>query len=68
MFSNKATKIDENFTVNLTLCNKCQIDGEDFGNICCLLRKHELCQKIKSEYLGCITLTEPQNYNQDLII
>ena len=27
MFS-KATKIDEIFTVNLTLCSKCQIDGE----------------------------------------
>ena len=27
MFSKKTTKIDEIFTVNLTLC---QIDGEDF--------------------------------------
>ena len=30
MFSKKATKIDEIFTVDLTLCSKCQIDGEDF--------------------------------------
>ena len=30
MFSKKATKIDEIFTVNLTLCGKCQIDSEDF--------------------------------------
>ena len=41
MFS-KATKIDEIFTVDLTLCNKCQIDSEDFVNFCCLLRKHKI--------------------------
>ena len=42
MFSKKATKIDEIFTVDLTLCSKCQIDSEDFDNFCGLLRKHEL--------------------------
>ena len=42
VFSKKATKIDEIFTVDLTLCSKCQIDGEDFVNFCGLLRKHEL--------------------------
>ena len=42
MFSKKATKIDEIFSVALTLCSKCQIDGEDFVNFCGLLRKHEL--------------------------
>ena len=42
MFSKKATKIDEIFIVDLTLCNKCQIDDEDFVNFCGLLRKHEL--------------------------
>ena len=42
MFSKKATKIDEIFTANLTLCSKCQRDGEDFFNFYCLLRKHEL--------------------------
>ena len=42
MFYKKATKIDEIFTVDLTLCSKCQIDGEDFVNFCDLLRKHEL--------------------------
>ena len=41
MFSKKATKIDENFTVDLTLCSKCQIVGEDFVKFCGLLRKHE---------------------------
>ena len=44
VFSKKATKIDEIFTVDLTLCSKCQIDGEDFINLCGLLRKHELYQ------------------------
>ena len=33
-----ATKNDE----ILTLCSKCQIDGEDFINFSGLLRKHEL--------------------------
>ena len=42
MFSKKATKIDEIFTVDLTLCSKCQIDGGEFVNFCGLLRKHEL--------------------------
>ena len=41
-FSEKATKIDKIFTVDLTLCIKCQIDGEDLVNFCGLLRKHEL--------------------------
>ena len=42
MFSKKATKIVKNFTVDLTLGSKCQIDAADFGNFCGLLRKHEL--------------------------
>ena len=42
MFSKKTTKIDKIFTVDLTLCSKCQIDGEDFVNFCGLPRKHEL--------------------------
>ena len=42
MFFKKATKINEIFTVYLTLCSKRQIDGEDFVNFCGLLRKHEL--------------------------
>ena len=39
VFSKKATKLHEIFTVDLTLTTYCQIDGEDF---CGLLRKHEL--------------------------
>ena len=41
-FSKKAKKIEEILTVYLTLCNKCQIDGEDLVNFFGLLRKHEL--------------------------
>ena len=51
MFSKKATKIYEIFTVDLTLCRKCQIDGEDFVNFCGLLRKHEL-YKIQAHSKG----------------
>ena len=42
MLSKKATKIDEIFIVDLTLCSKCQIDDEDFVNFCGLLGKYEL--------------------------
>ena len=41
LFFKKATKIDEIFTVYLTLTTSCQIDGEDFVNFCGL-RKHKL--------------------------
>ena len=34
MFSKKATKIDEIFTVDLTVTTYCQIDDEDFVNFC----------------------------------
>ena len=42
MFSKKATKIDELFTVDLTLYSKCQINGEDFFDFSGLRRKHKL--------------------------
>ena len=42
MFSKEATKIDEIFTVNLTLTTKYQKEGEDFFNFCCVLRKYKL--------------------------
>ena len=45
MSSKKATKFDEIFNANLTLCSKCQIDSVDFFNFCGLLRKHELYKK-----------------------
>ena len=38
MFSKKATKIEEIFTVYWTLCSKCQIEGEDFVNFCGLIK------------------------------
>ena len=46
MSSKKATKIDKIFTVDLTLCSKWQIDGEDFVNFRGLLRKYELYKYI----------------------
>ena len=42
VFSKKATKIDKVFIVDLTVCSKCQIDGENLVKFCDLLRKHEL--------------------------
>ena len=42
MFSEKATKIEEIFIVDLTVTTYCQIDGEEFVNFCGLLRKREL--------------------------
>ena len=42
IFSKKVTKIDEIFTIDLTVCSKCQIGGEDFVNLYGLLTKHEL--------------------------
>ena len=41
IFSKKATKIDEIFTVDLTVTAYCLIDGEDFVIFCGLLRKRE---------------------------
>ena len=48
MFSKKATKNDEIFTVNLTLCSKCQIHGKDFVNYHGLFRKYELGERPNS--------------------
>ena len=42
IFPKKVPKMDEIFTVDLTLCSRRQIDREDFVNCCGLLRKHEL--------------------------
>ena len=47
MFSKKATKIDKIFTVNLQLCSKLQIEGEDFDNFCHIFRKYELPAEAK---------------------
>jgi hypothetical protein len=50
MFSKKARKIDKIFTVDLTLCSKCQINGEDLIIFCGFLRKHELYHFLFSRY------------------
>ena len=46
-FSKKATKNDEIFTVDLTLCSKCQIYGEDFLNFCGLLENMNFIRFVK---------------------
>ena len=50
MFSKKATKIDENFNVDLMVTIYCHIDVEYFVNFCGLLRKREL--HIRYKYRG----------------
>ena len=57
MSSKKATKIDKISIVDLTLCSKCQIDGEDFGNFCGPLRKYEL-------YINNVLVKKSQMFNQ----
>ena len=57
MFSKKVTKIEEIFTIYLTLCSKCQIDGEDFVNFCGLLRKHELYASLDQSILKLCLFT-----------
>ena len=42
MFPKKATKIDEIFTIDLTLTTQRQIEDEDFVKFCGLLRKDRL--------------------------
>ena len=54
VFSKKATKIDEIFTVNLTLCSRRQINGEDIINFCGLQLKNMnfrkgLCYKCRQK-------------------
>ena len=58
MFFKKATKIDEIFTVDLTLCSKCQIDVEDFINFRGLLRKYELYRISANTFRGNYSIHE----------
>ena len=62
MYSKKATKIDEIFTVDLTLCSKCQVDGEDFVIFCGLLRKHEL-YIIYITTVNCFDVISEEKFN-----
>ena len=66
IFSEKATKSYKIFTVDLTLCSKCQIDGEDFFNFCGFLRKDELytCVQMFPFFSGSkISLAKQSNTN-----
>ena len=49
------------FSVNLTVCSNCQIDGEDFINFYGLLRKHELYNPDKS-YLRMVEVIQLLEY------
>ena len=62
MFSKKATKVEEIFTVDLTKCSKCQIDGEDFVNFFGLLRKYELYKQTKFKKYATNYLLTTLNY------
>ena len=53
MFSKKARKIDEIFTVDLTVTTYCQIDSEDFVNFCGLLRNLELSNIHETKMTEC---------------
>ena len=50
MFSKKATKIEEIFTVYLTLCSKCQIDGEDFVNFVAFLENINFSIEVRRHF------------------
>ena len=52
VFSKKAKKIDEIFTVDLTVCSKCQIDGEDLVDFCGFFRKHELYHPLDLKFVN----------------
>ena len=61
-FSEKATKIDKIFTVNLTVCSNRQIDSQDFVNVCGLLRKHELYYTKQQQLYGyCNQKSKPNS-------
>ena len=66
MFSKKTKQIDEIFTVDLTLCSKCQMDSEDFVNFHGLLRKYDLYLQVKvttkkNNYLLCSRMYSPKS-------
>ena len=52
MFSKKAKIIGKIFTVDLTLCSKRQINGEDFINFHGFLKKYELKVDSAQERFG----------------
>ena len=53
MFSKKARKTDEIFTLDLTVTTYCQIDSEDFVNFCGLLRNLELSNIHETKMTEC---------------
>ena len=62
VFSKKATKINKIFTVHLTLCSKCQMDGEDFFTFCGLLEKYKLLLELCT-YLEAAALNHSSDFS-----
>ena len=54
MLSKKATKIDEILAVDLILCSKFQIDGEDFINLRPSCKTWTLQREKKEQLFGCL--------------
>ena len=58
MFFKQPTKIEEIFTVHLTLTTLCQINSEDFVKFCGLLRKHKVYQlSVSIEFQKVFSIT-----------
>ena len=72
LFSKKGTKIDEIFTVGLTLCSKCQIDGKDFREFLCRSQKTWTLKKLDfdtfKDLSSFILLTKYNNFLSILLI
>ena len=70
VFSKKATKFDKIFTVDLTLCSKCQIEVEDSINFCGLLRKHQLYYFVVKHFFSIVIkflfLRRPQKWTNSI--
>ena len=67
MFSKKATKIDEIFTVHLTLCSKHQIDGEGLVIFVAFLENTNFTYYITNKHIAivleAIHFQNTQKYN-----
>ena len=66
MFSTKAIKIDEIFTVGFMLCSKRQIDGEDFVNFRGLLKNMIFTTSYMATQNNCYI--EPDFGVQDFVL
>jgi hypothetical protein len=68
VFSKNATKIEEIFTVDLTITTQCQIDGEDFFNFCGLLRKYKLYVAWHSESVSKLWYLSKEKWSSSKLL